>query len=79
MPASSCDRLDGETGLRNDPHFRAIGSLRTGLRRRRRRSSPGREAAIVDVQLPELPGDELCHGVQRLLPESSVVVLSANP
>lgn len=40
-----------------------------------RRTLP--DVAILDMHLPEVPGDELCRELRRLLPSISVVILSS--
>lgn len=63
--------------LGNDPRYEIVGSEANGRRALAfaRRTPP--DVAIVDLCLPDIPGDELCRELLALRPGPAVVMLSS--
>lgn len=63
--------------LSQEPGFELVGTASTGREAvdLARRARP--DVAIVDLRLPDLPGDELCRELTAMLPGITVVVLSS--
>jgi len=63
--------------LAQDPRFEIVGSASTGREAVEvvRRTRP--DVAILDLRLPDTPGDALCRELRALLPDLAVIVLSS--
>lgn len=88
MPGSRCRRLivvdDHEVVreglvavLAQEPGLELVGTASTGREAvdLARRVRP--DVAILDLRLPDVPGDELCRELTALLPDLTVIVLSS--
>lgn len=64
--------------LAQDPRFEIVGTASTGREAVElvRRTRP--DVAILDLRLPDTPGDALCRELRALLPDLAVIVLSSS-
>jgi len=64
--------------LSQDPDLEIVGTASTGREATElaRRTRP--DVAILDLRLPDTPGDALCRELRSLLPDLAVVVLSSS-